>query len=86
MIRSPPRAGAIELTPTPAMYAPSADAVLQPVTGIRRADDVLPRAAAEEQLGDVAREREPERRPLHLAQVVDEDRDRVEEGAHGRLR
>ncbi len=42
--------------------------------------------AAEEQLRDVAREREPERRPLHLAQVVDEDRDRVEEGAHGRLR
>ena len=31
-------------------------------------------------------EREPERAPADLRQVVEEDRDRVEEGAQGRLR
>src|SRR6202012_4116218 len=50
--------------------------------GVRGVDDRTPRTRAEEQLHDVATECEGEELPLHRRQVVEEDRDRMEELAH----
>ena len=61
-------------------------AVLEPAPGVGGAHDVLPGPRAEEQLDHVARERQPECRPLHIGEVVEEDRDRMQKGAHRRLR
>src|SRR5262249_39399635 len=57
-------------------------AELQLRARVRRAQDVLPGPGAEEQLGHLAGQRERQRPPLDVGQVVEEDRNRMEEGAH----
>src|SRR5581483_4318603 len=64
---------------------PDGRPVPEPAVRVRGPDDVLPRPRPEEELHRLAPDRDRERRPAHLPEVVDEDADGVEEGAQGRL-
>jgi hypothetical protein len=55
--------------------------VARRVLGIRGGDDVLPGAAAKQQLDEVARDRKAERRPPDIGEMVEEDVDRVPKSA-----
>ena len=81
---SPPRAGTIEFTPTPATYAPNTVRSLSRCVRIRGPEDRAPGVRAEAELDDLARERQSERVPLDLSEVLEEDGDGVEERAQER--
>ena len=68
------------------MYAPAAARNLSVFFGYDALMMFCHARARKSELDHMAEKREPERAPADVRQVVEEDRDRVEEGAQGRLR
>ena len=51
--------------------------------GVGGADDVPPGGRADDEPGEVEEERDPERQPVHVGEVVEERLGRVDDPSHG---